>query len=220
VSTKRRPNHDEDFEDREDPQDQEDLDLEERPETYAHLAVQPPPPPEKEGLVQRIGLTGLIGAVAALITVLVALISAFNSRTGHAPDAPPAAAAPAVSGFNLSDYWSGVPANTNQPLIFHLMVSEHQTLSEPPVGPAAKEKAPAIVLGTLRNPCQSSQVLRINSGSWDGNHLTVEVKQTGSGKPLTLNVTRNGDLLDGSVLQGGYDGKITLHRGETNCPAH
>ncbi|HEY9127544.1 MAG TPA: hypothetical protein VIM62_10480 [Acidobacteriaceae bacterium] len=153
-------------------------------------------------------MTPLLGAVAALITAAAALVNAFNSRGGHAPDAPPAAA---VSTFNVSDYWYGTPANTSQPLIFHILIAESASTAGTPVRSGT-------VMGTMRNPCQGEAVIRIDSGTWDGSRLQLRVTHTGSGKPLALDVRRAGDELEGSVVQDTYDGQITLHRGETGCP--
>jgi hypothetical protein len=166
----------------------------------------------KETFVQRIGLTPLLAAIAAIITAIAALVNAFNSRGGHQPDAPP----PAAVGFNISDYWSGTPQGTSQPLIFHLLVAEQPIL---PGAAASTAKRPASVTGTMRNPCQGDAVIRIDSGSWDGTHLTAFVSQTGSGKPFHIDVSRTGDQLEGSVLQGAFDGHITLNRGEATCPS-
>lgn len=186
-------------------QEPEDDDLE---DLQGFAEETPKPRQQKESFVQRIGLTGLIGGAAALITAIAALISALNGREGHQPEVPPASTA---TGFTISDYWYGTPVGTDQPLIFHLLVNES------PATPASVVR-PATVSGTMRNPCQSDSVVRIQSGSWDGSHLTVHVTETGSGRPVTLDVLRAADLLEGSVMQGGYDGRITMHRGETGCP--
>lgn len=164
----------------------------------------------KESFVQRVGLIGLLGGAAALITAIATLVSAFNkpeSEAGHqqAPPAAVAAANPAVgfagaNEFALSDYWSGIPEGTSQPLTFHFLSNDKT------------------VLGTMRNPCQSDLVVPIDSGSWDGSHLTVHVSKVSSKEPVTLDVNRAGDRLEGSVVQVPYDGHITLRRGELPCP--
>lgn len=174
--------------------------------------------PGKESFVQRVGLIGLLGGAAALITAIATLISAFNkpgpSTEATHPQTPSVAAVaanPAANlstgpsnngdtGFAISDYWSGIPDGTSQPLTFHVFVDR---------------KA---VLGTLRNPCQSDLVAPIESGTWDGGHLIVHVSKLGSKEPVTLDVNRAGDRLEGSVVQIPYDGHITLRRGEVPCP--
>lgn len=201
---------------RQEPEEADDdpRDLEEREDYIAahayHEEEEHQHSDEKTSFVERIGLTPLLGGVAAIITAIAALISAFNSRGGHPPDAPPQASA--ASSFNVSDYWYGIPANTTQPLIFHILIAESASTQGTP-------SRPGTVMGTMRNPCQGEAVIRIDSGSWDGNRLNLRVKQTGSGKPLALDVQRTGDDLEGSVVQDTYDGHITLHRGETSCPS-
>ena len=168
--------------------------------------------PKKETFVERVGIIGLLGGAAALITAIATLISAFNKQGSATENAhqqtPPAAvvaASPAAasgdSGFAISDYWSGIPNGTDQPLIFHVF---------------ADNKA---VLGTMRNPCQSDLVVPIDSGTWDGNHLVVHISKVSSKEPVILDVNRAGDRLEGSVVQVPYDGHITLRRGELPCPA-
>ena len=164
----------------------------------------------KESFVQRLGPVGLIGGAAALITGIAILVSAFGTPSTtelerqQAPPAAVAAANPAagfapVNEFALSDYWSGVPEGTSQPLTFHFL-SHGKT-----------------VLGTMRNPCQGDLVVPIDSGSWDGSHLTVHLSRPGSKEPTTLDVNRVDDRLEGSVVQTSHKGHITLRRGELPC---
>jgi hypothetical protein len=158
---------------------------------------------QKESFVQRVGMTGILGGIAALITAIAALISAFNKSGPSKEVAPAAAAAGANSGdtgFAISDYWSGTPDGTSQPLTFHVF-ADNKT-----------------VLGTMRNPCQSDLVVPIDSGTWDGTRLIIHVSKVGSKQPVTLDVNRAGDRLEGSVTQIPYDGHITLRRGELPCP--
>ena len=162
----------------------------------------------KESFVERVGMTGLLGGAAAVITAVAALISSFSHVRSPASEAahPPAASTAAMAGpgpssdFVISDYWSGIPEGTSQPLIFHIF---------------ADSKA---VLGTMRNPCQGDLVVPIESGTWDGTRLVVHVTRVASNVPLTLDVNRAGDRLEGSVVQVPFDGHITLRRGEIPCP--
>jgi hypothetical protein len=95
----------------------------------------------EESFVQRIGLTGLMGGVAAVITVVAILFSSFNrvgngaaSKSTHTPAAT--AAPDSASEFQISDYWSGTPDGTGQPLTFYLFADSKS------------------VIETVRNPCR------------------------------------------------------------------
>lgn len=174
------------------------------PESRTGKPSEPVEVKREESFVQRIGLTGLMGGTAALITAVAALIGAFNhvgSEASHPVTASQAPATPnASSDFVISDYWSGIPEGTSQPLTFHIFADTKS------------------VLGTMRNPCQGVLVVPIDSGTWDGNHLVVHVSKVGSNVPLTVDVNRSGDRLEGSVVQVPFDGHITLRRGEIPCP--
>lgn len=170
--------------------------------------------------IRRFGLTPVLAAAATAITAVVAAVNLFS---GHDPQPAPRTSADA----GISDYWSGIPQGTTQPLIFHLLVSE-------PVE-KAKTATPSPVSGTMRSPCQGEGAARIDRGSWDGRHLTVEVTDTGSGKPLSLTAelkpgtqkpaapspdAQKVDELAGEITQSSYHGSVTLTRGEAPCPKH
>ncbi|MDE1175906.1 MAG: hypothetical protein PW789_04800 [Edaphobacter sp.] len=178
--------------------------------------------------IDRIGMTATLGAAAAILTAGVALFNAFHSRNGTPPDAPPRRV---VAGFLLSDYWSGIPSGTTQPLIFHLLTEESPAASLPALLPGTLPGSAPLpansgpsrsteVSGTLRNPCQGDAVIQIDSGSWDGRRLTILVSSTGTGHPLTIDVQRIGDHLEGTAHQDAFRGPIILHRGEIPCNSH